>query len=340
MRAAVLGGAGYIGGELVRLLVGHPHVQLATVTSTRLGGRRVDSVHPNLRGATDLTFTAPADLGRHDVVLVATPHLRDAAEMAGVLERAAVVIDLTADHRLTDPAAYVRHYGTEHPAPDLLGTFCRGLPESHREQLRTADRVSVPGCMATAAILALGPLVADGLVDGTLSVDARTGSSGSGATSGDAGRHAERAGTMRVFAPAGHRHAAEIEQALGHQVAMSATGVEAVRGVQVLCRAATRAPVTERDLRASYRRHYAAEPFVRVVARSRGLYRQPEPKILSGSNFCDVGFAALPELDIVVAIAALDNLMKGGAGNAVQCMNIRFGWPETSGLEFLGLHPV
>jgi LysW-gamma-L-alpha-aminoadipyl-6-phosphate/LysW-L-glutamyl-5-phosphate reductase len=144
---------------------------------------------------------------------------------------------------------------------------------------------------------------------------------------------------MRVFAPLGHRHEAEISQETGLEATMTATGVEAVRGVQVLCRGRLAEPVDEARLRAVYRRHYGDEPFVRVVARRRGPHRLPDPKILSGSNFCDVGFATDPEGGHALLIGALDNLVKGGAGNAVQCMNVRFGLPERTGLEFPGLHP-
>lgn len=144
---------------------------------------------------------------------------------------------------------------------------------------------------------------------------------------------------LRVFAPTGHRHEAEITQATGLNIRMIATGLQAVRGVQVLCRAQLAVAINEAALRDAYRKYYAAEPFVRVVAQRRGLYRLPEPKLLYGSNFCDVGFALYPGQPYVLLISALDNLVKGGAGNAVQCMNIRFGWPERMGLEFPGLHP-
>jgi N-acetyl-gamma-glutamyl-phosphate/LysW-gamma-L-alpha-aminoadipyl-6-phosphate reductase len=213
-----------------------------------------------------------------------------------------------------------------------------GLPELHRKQLADADHISVPGCMATAAILALYPAAEAGLVAGPVTVDARTGSSGSGAGAGPANLHAERSGAMRVFAPVAHRHSAEIEQATGVSVKMTATGVEAVRGVQVLVRVTLADDADERALRSAYRDCYHDEPFVRVVAQRRGVYRLPEPKILSGSNFCDVGFAI--EGRDALLVAALDNLMKGGAGNAVQCLNVRFGWPERTGLEFTGLHPA
>jgi N-acetyl-gamma-glutamyl-phosphate/LysW-gamma-L-alpha-aminoadipyl-6-phosphate reductase len=340
---AVVGAGGYIGGELVRLLLGHPAVERVTAVSTRFPGRRVDSLHPNLRGLTDLSFSSLDQLSACDVVFLATPHgsaMRLLPELAG---RAKQVVDLSADFRLRDPAGYPRWYGAAHSAPELLGGFVPGCPELFRDELRGADRVSVPGCMATAAILALQPLASAGLLEPEVLIDARTGSSGSGASAGEANLHAERSGAMRLFAPLGHRHQAEIAQLTGLEVAMGATAVEAVRGVQVVCwggAPAGRAALDERALRRAYRERYAGEPFVRIVAQRRGVYRYPEPKILAGSNFCDIGFAVDAASGRLVVVAALDNLMKGGAGNAVQCLNIRMGWPERSGLEFAGLHPI
>ncbi|MEU9607358.1 N-acetyl-gamma-glutamyl-phosphate reductase [Streptomyces sp. NPDC048057] len=339
IRVAVVGAAGYIGGELLRILVGHRGVELVAATSRSLQGRPVDGPHPNLRGRTRLTFSAEEDLDRVDVLFLATPHRETMQRMPEFLARAQTVVDLSGDFRLRDPQAYVDYYGVPHEALDLLDAFVPGLPEFHREQLRTADRISVPGCMATAGILAFVPLARAGLVKDELTVDARTGSSGSGAKAGRENLHAERSGALRVFAPTRHRHEAEIAQATGLSVRMTATGVEAVRGVQILGRAQLSPGADERSIRAAYRDHYSAEPFVRVVAHRRGLHRFPDAKILSGSNFCDVGFALDRGAAQVTVIAALDNLVKGGAGNAVQCMNVRYGLPEEQGLEFTGLHP-
>lgn len=337
IRVGVLGAAGYLGGELLRLLLGHPEVTVARAVSTRFPGKRVDSVHPNLRSRTDLSFCSMADLGECDALFLATPHA-SAMELVPALD-APLVIDLSGDFRLSDPAAYERYYGVPHAAPSLLGTFTPGCPELFRKELRSADRISVPGCMATAAILALAPLA--GRLGGAggkqpVQIDARTGSSGSGSTAGPANLHAERSGAMRVFAPVRHRHEAEVARLTGLDARMTATGVEAVRGVQVVCHAG--GPLEERAIRLAYREAYGDEPFVRIVAHRRGAHRLPEPKILLGSNFCDIGFAV--DEDRVTLIAALDNLMKGGSGNAVQCLNIRMGWQETLGLEFPGLHPI
>jgi LysW-gamma-L-alpha-aminoadipyl-6-phosphate/LysW-L-glutamyl-5-phosphate reductase len=336
----VVGASGYIGGELLRLLLGHPQVTVGQATSERLRGRRVDNAHPNLRGQTDLRFAAVADLADADVLLFATPHRVTMELLPALCARARLVIDLSGDFRLDDAGEYERYYGVPHAAPALLGEFVAGCPELTRKALRDADRISVPGCMATAAILALAPLAAAGMIETEVQIDALTGSSGGGRTGGLAGSHPERSGAMRIFAPTGHRHEAEVRRHTGLTAAMTATGVEAVRGVQAVCHAHAERTVDERAVRAAYRERYTGEPFVRVVAHRRGSHRYPDPRILLGSNFCDVGFAVAADGRGITAMAALDNLMKGGAGAAVQSLNIRMGWPERLGLEFAGLHPL
>jgi N-acetyl-gamma-glutamyl-phosphate/LysW-gamma-L-alpha-aminoadipyl-6-phosphate reductase len=338
IRAAIVGAAGYIGGELLRLLLGHPDVLVVGASSDRLRGRPVDAAHPNLRAHTDLRFCGHDEIPGVDVLLLATPHGVSMSLLPALADRAQSVIDLSGDFRLRDTGEYERHYGKPHTAAGLAAQFAPGCPELDRARLRTADLISVPGCMATAAVLALLPLV--DLIEPDVHVDARTGSSGSGASGGHGDSHPQRSGAMRVFAPVGHRHEAEIIQATGLSVRMSATGVEAVRGVQVVCHARARTPLSDVDLRRAYRTRYADEPFVRIVAHRRGTFRYPDPKVLLGSNHCDVGFAVGPDGRRVSAMAALDNLVKGGAGAAVQCLNIRMGWPETRGLEFAGLHPL
>ncbi|MGW5271501.1 N-acetyl-gamma-glutamyl-phosphate reductase [Streptomyces sp. NPDC004044] len=342
IRVAVAGAAGYIGGELLRLLLGHPEVEVVGAVSSRFPGKRVDGVHPNLRSATDLAFCSADEVDECDAVFLALPHRVAMAQIDHWAQRSKLVIDLTGDFRLDDTDVFRRYYGEEHQAPHLLNDFVPGLPELHRESLLTADLISVPGCMAAAGVLALYPLVARDLIDleRGAQFDARTGSSGSGATAGPANLHAERSGAMRVFAPTGHRHEAEISRHLGLPAAMTATGVEAVRGVQTICHATLRPGVDKQTVRRAFREQYAGEPFVRVVAHQRGIFRYPDPKILLGSNYCDVGYAVDEDTGRLTTIAALDNLVKGGAGNALQCLNIRMGRPETLGLTFPGLHPL
>ncbi|WP_328832929.1 N-acetyl-gamma-glutamyl-phosphate reductase [Streptomyces sp. NBC_00252] len=340
IRAAVFGAAGYIGGELLRLLLGHPEVELTAAVSSRFPGKRLDSVHPNLRSATDLTFTAPERAEDCDVVFLATPHRSTMDLVRHWADRTDLLVDLSGDFRLRDTEVYERYYGVPHEAPELLDRFVPGIPELHRDRLRTARLISVPGCMANAAILALHPLAARQLALSPVLLDGRTGSSGSGASAGDSNLHAERSGALRVFAPATHRHEAEVAQHTGLDARMTATGVEAVRGVQVVCHTEVPDGVEERAVRAAYREAYADEPFVRLVAHKRGTYRYPEPKILLGSNYCDIGHVWGDASRRLVVVAALDNLVKGGAGNAVQCLNVRMDWPESYGLSFPGLHPV
>jgi LysW-gamma-L-alpha-aminoadipyl-6-phosphate/LysW-L-glutamyl-5-phosphate reductase len=341
MKVAIVGGSGYVGGELLRLLLRHPAAEVVQVTSDSMAGRTVGRAHPNLRKASTLTFSKHSELRAADATFVATPHGESMARMPDLLASGGFVVDLSADYRLRDSSKYPEYYRTAHPHPELLPQAVPGLPEFYRERLRAASLIAVPGCIATAAILALKPLTTqDWCRDQPVVVDAKSGSSASGRDAGPAGIHAERSGVMRAYAPAGHRHTAEIEQETGMPVALSCHGVEAVRGVLATCHVFTTRPVEEKELWRAYRAAYGPEPFVRLVHESDGLYREPEPKILVGTNYCDVGFATDAHAGRVVALAALDNLMKGAAGAAVQCFNVRAGIPETSGLEFLGLHPV
>jgi N-acetyl-gamma-glutamyl-phosphate/LysW-gamma-L-alpha-aminoadipyl-6-phosphate reductase len=340
MRAAVVGGSGYIGGELVRLLLGHPEVELTYVTSTKYAGRPLRTAHPNLRGRTNLTFTPDNEVGETDVVFLAVPHgaaMKEIDRWAGLAPR---IVDLSADHRIHSTDLRERYYPGGVPDQTWLARFRTGIPELHRDELRDASHIAVAGCMANAAILALHPLAAAGLVTGTTLVDARTGSSGGGRVPDEGSHHPERSGVLRMAKPHGHRHMAEIIQACEVPVYMSVTAVEAVRGVQVVCHVMLRDPTTERDLWAVYRDAYRHEPFVRLVRERSALHRMPEPKLLSGTNFCDIGLSLDEGGEHLVVVAAIDNLVKGGAGNAVQCLNIAAGWDETSGLDFIGLHPV
>ena len=358
LRASIVGAAGYTGGEVLRLLLDHPAVEIAQISSESRRGQLAHSAHPNLRRRTTLSFCSREELQPCDVLLLCLPHGESAGSIDRYLELAPVAIDLSADFRLRDPAAYERWYGHAHPRPDLLSSFVYGLPELHREELRGATRISGVGCIASAAILGLYPLAAAGLIDPRMIVaEAKVGSSAGGVSPGPDSHHPERSGALRSFAPIGHRHTGELLQELpldgseeqdagllgwrraGVGVYLSATAVEAVRGVLVTAHAFLRQDADDRRIWQAYREAYGKEPFVRIVKERQGLYRLPEPKILAGSNFCDVGFALDRESGRIVAISALDNLMKGAAGSAVQSLNVAMGWPESAGLEFPGLHP-
>ncbi|WP_431037592.1 N-acetyl-gamma-glutamyl-phosphate reductase [Streptomyces sp. P6-2-1] len=340
MKATVVGAGGYIGGELLRLLLDHPHLELTQATSTRLRGRPLHSAHPNLRGANAPAFVADEDATETDVAFLAVPHGSSAPAVERWSALAPTVVDLSADHRVPDDALRARHYPHSPAKREWLDRFRPGIPELYRERLRGASHIAVAGCMAGAGILALHPLAAAGLVAGPALVDARTGSSGAGRVPDEGSHHPERAGALRMAKPHGHRHTAEIEQACGVPVRMTVTAVDAVRGVQVAVHITPSRPVTERELWALYRDAYGGEPFVRLVRERSALRRMPDPKILSGTNFCDIGLSLNSEGDHLIVVAALDNLVKGGAGNAVQCVNIAAGLEESAGLRFAGLHPA
>ena len=340
VRASIVGGSGYAGGELLRLLLGHPQVEVQQVTSERYAGRYVHSVHPNLRSQTRLQFSRLEQLEPCDLLFLALPHGQAARQIDHFATLADRIIDLSADFRLRDAGAYRRWYGAEHPAPAWLDQFVYGLPEVYREELRDAHYASGVGCNATAVNLALWPLARAGLIERVVA-EVKVGSSEAGNKHSLASHHPERSGAVRSFAPTGHRHQAEMRQVLGDfELHFSATAVELVRGVLCTAHCFLREDLQERDLWKLYRGAYADEPFIRIVKDRAGVYRYPEPKILAGANFCDVGFERDPDSNRVVVISALDNLMKGAAGSAVQSMNVMMGWGETLGLEFVGLHPI
>lgn len=340
LTASVVGGSGYAGGELVRLLLGHPRVELRQVTSERLAGRYVHTAHPNLRGRTRLQFARVDDLEACDVLFLALPHGEAAARIDRFASLARRVVDLSSDFRLRDVRAYARWYGAEHPAPEWLGRFVYGLPELRRDELREARFASGVGCNATAATLAMLPLARAGLVERVV-IDLKVGSSEGGNGASAASHHPERSGAVRSFAPAGHRHEAEVLQELGPlDLHFSVTAVEMVRGALCTAHVFLREPVDDREVWRLFRDAYASEPFVRIVKERAGLHRYPEPKVLAGTNYCDVGFERDPRSNRLVVISALDNLGKGAAGTAVQAMNLMTGFDETAGLEFAGLHPA
>ncbi len=345
IKAAIVGASGYAGGELLRLLLAHSDVEVTQITSTSYVGQYAYFVHPNLRGHTKLRFVHLSDLEPCDLLFLALPHgvaMERIDEFAALAER---IVDLSGDFRLRDSDDYGRWYEREHPAPAWLARFVYGLPELHRDQLAGARYVSGVGCNATVTLLALWPLYRRGLVRETV-VEVKVGSSEGGNKPSPASHHAERSGVVRTYSPAGHRHVAELLQELKlgpdkpRSLHFSVTSVDIVRGALATCHCLMREPVAERDAWTMYREDYAEEPFVRLVRSRRGIHRYPEPKLLSGSNYCDVGFAADPDGQRLVVVAAIDNLMKGAAGTAVQAMNIMYGWPETTGLEFPGLHPI
>lgn len=339
MKVSIVGASGYAGGELLRLLVGHPQVEVSQITSETYAGQYAHFLHPNLRGHTELRFSPLSELRPCDLLFLALPHGQAMARievLAGLAER---IVDLSADFRLRDPAAYPQWYGHEHPAPQWLERFVYGVPELHRQELAGARYASGTGCNAIVSLLALWPLARRGLVREAV-VDVKVGSSEGGHDPSPASHHPERAGVIRTYAPVGHRHLAELVQELGIEPHFSITSVDVVRGALATCHCLLHDDLDEKVAWQFYRDDYGQEPFVRLVRAKRGIHRFPEPKFLSGSNYCDIGFATDPGRKRLVVVAAIDNLMKGAAGTAVQAMNVMLGWPERQGLEFPGLHPA
>ena len=340
IQAGIVGGSGYTGGELLRLLHFHPSVEVTQVTSRENAGRYVHTVHPTLRDVSRLKFIHPDALSACDLLFLALPHKTVARNIAQYASLAPKLIDLSADFRLDTPAAYEQWYGEGHPAPAWLPRFVYGLPEFKREQLRGANYVSGVGCNATAVNLALAPLAEAGALESAM-IEIKVGSSEGGNTSNAGSHHPVRSGAVRSYKATGHRHMAEVQQLLGDAIPIhfAVTAIEMVRGVHLLAHCYLRESVSERDIWRLYRGRYRSEPFVRLVSGKVGLHRLPEPRVVAGSNYCDIGFELDADGKHLVVVAALDNLVKGAAGSAVQSMNLMLEIAETAGLAFPGIYP-
>ena len=340
---SIAGGSGYVGGELLRLLARHPHVELQQVTSESNAGKPIRTVHPHLRGWCDQRFVALADLSACNVLFSALPHGETARRIEhfdGLAER---IVDCSADFRLDDAGSYETTYRAAHEAPEWLEQFVYGLPEVHRERLRGARYISGVGCNATASNLALLPLVRAGLVDMSrpVIVDLKVGSSEAGRSATSAGQHAERRGVVRSFAPTGHRHVAEVRQVTGlTDIDLTVSSVELVRGVLATAHLWLTDSADDRTLWSAFRAAYSEDPFVRVIHDRGGAYRHPEPRLVTGTNHADVGWELGEDGKRLVALCAIDNLGKGAAGTAVQCMNLAAGFEERAGLDAIGIHPL
>ena len=341
IKVSIVGGSGYGGGELVRLLLSHPGVTINQVTSERFATKPVARLHPNLRGATTLKFCNIDQLESCDLLFLCLPHGHAMGRLAHFQSLAPRLIDLSGDFRLDDPAAFEKWYGEPHACPQNLGKFIYGIPEVNRTQLKDANLVTGAGCNATATILALLPLYNAGLVDQAV-VEVKAGSSEGGNSVSEASHHPERSGSVRSYKPTGHRHVAEMLMVLGTNanISFSATSIEMVRGILATSHVFLNQSLDEKAIWKIYREAYGAERFIRIVKERSGIYRYPEPKLLSGTNFCDIGFEIDPHSNRLVVISAIDNLMKGAAGQAVQAFNLMHGLAEDTALGFTGLHPI
>jgi len=350
LNVGIYGASGYVGGELLRLLLQHSKVVVTAVTSKTYAGEYVHRAHPNLRGHTHLKFEEPnpSDItDKCDLIFVATPHGASSNIVPGFYEKGIKIIDLSADFRLKNPDDYVKWYNWTHRDPKLLKQAVYGLPELHREGIGRAKLVACPGCMAASAILALAPLIGSASIEkNRIVVDTKVGSSGAGAKATISSHHSEHYSIVRPYKPVGHRHTAEIEQELSNlakekvSVSMSAHAVNMVRGILSTCHVFLTKPITLIEIWRLYRDFYKGEPFIRFVRDKKGVFRYPDPKVVVGTNYCDIGFEIDERANRVVLLSAIDNLMKGAAGTAVQDMNIMMGYDERDGLKSLGLHPV
>jgi len=337
--AGVVGASGFTGGELLRLLAGHPEFEVVQATSRSKTNRTVGYVHPNLRDL-ELRYSSPEELVEVDVLFSATPHGVTMEAIDRYRDAADTVVDLSADFRLSTADQYEEWYDG-HTRPELLDEAVYALPELGRDRLRGASLVAAGGCNATVTILGLLPLFEAGLLTGSEQVvaDLKVGSSEGGTGGGEAASHAERSGVVRPYAPTGHRHEAEIREVLGLELCFTVHAVDMVRGAAATCHVFPDSPVTRSTLWEAYRGCYADEPFVETVG-GGDIYRYPEPKALAGTNRAAVGFEVDPDNGRLVLLSAIDNVMKGSAGQAVHAANVALGIEETAGLGFSGLHPV
>jgi N-acetyl-gamma-glutamyl-phosphate reductase len=337
-RVAIVGVTGYAGGELARILLRHPEVTLVATVARSHQGEALRDVLPHLHGA-PASLAVGADVGDAEVVITALP-AGEAAKLAPAwLAEGRALIDVGSDFRLRDPAGYERWYGYAHPAPALLREAVYGLTELWRERLRGARLVSNPGCYPTASLLALAPAVRAGLVGGDVIVDAKSGVSGAGHNVDEAYLYGSIDGSVRAYGVPGHRHTPEIAQALvslglaSPRLTFTPHLVPMTRGLVATCYATLRDGVSAAQVAEAYARAYSEEPFVRVT---RSF---PQTKAALGSNWCLVHAVVDEANGRLVAMGALDNLVKGAAGSAVQNLNAMRGYPETMGLEGLPLWP-
>jgi N-acetyl-gamma-glutamyl-phosphate reductase len=337
IKIGIFGGSGYGGSELLRILLFHPNVELVFVTANEHAGKPIGEVHRNLNGLTHLSFIkAPEDLNGVDCIFLALPH-GQAMDIVPTLPANVKAIDLSGDFRLRDQAVFEKHYKQPHTAMAAQAEFVYGLTETNRDAIKKARLIANPGCFATATLLGLAPLVANNLLNGRVIVDAKTGSSGSGAKAAANTHHPQRMNSFYAYKPFTHQHVPEIEQELEHvgdwtnELVFMTHSLPVARGIFASIYAESRSEVTEDQLRRLFADYYRESFFVRLVNGS------PDINWVKTTNFCDIGFAVRGKQ--IVIFSAIDNLVKGAAGQAVQNMNLMFGLDEKSGLMLVGTNP-
>jgi N-acetyl-gamma-glutamyl-phosphate reductase len=344
IKVAVVGASGYTGVELLRLLLNHPDVSVTCVTANQNAGEEVANLFPSLTGrinmvCSSLDVNEVAD--NAELVFTALPHQAAMAVIPGLLAAGCKVIDLSADYRLRDPQVYATWYAA-HTSPDLLGEAVYGLPELYRAAIPAARLIANPGCYPTSVALALAPLLRDGWIDpATLIIDSKSGTSGAGRSAKVDSLYCEVNEGFKAYGVGKHRHTPEIEQTLsdlaGQEVIISFTPhlLPVNRGILSTCYASLRQETTAADLLQLYRSFYDGEAFVRICAEGQ----LPNIAYVRGANYCDIGLVVDPRTNRVIVVSAIDNLVKGAAGQAVQNMNLLLGLPETRGLEVVPLFP-
>ena len=330
------------------MLVNHPKVEITAVTSRKHAGQYLHRIQPSLKGFTTLTFSEldyDKISDKCDLIVTSVPHGTATEIVKAFYDRGIRIIDLSADYRLHNPDDYTKWYGWDHPHPDYLEKAVFGVPELHRDDIKGAQLVACPGCMAVTSTLALAPLIQNDLIDTDhIVVDSKIGSSGAGAGAGTA--HAMRAGVIRPYKPTKHRHTGEIEQELSAlagspvRISMSPHAVDVVRGILCTNHTFLKKDIDTKSLWRIYRQAYGDEKFVRLIRDKQGLYKFPDPKFLVGSNFCDIGFDIDDDNNRLISLSASDNLMKGAAGSAIQNLNVMYGHDEMDGLRYTPLTPV
>ncbi|HEX8738412.1 MAG TPA: N-acetyl-gamma-glutamyl-phosphate reductase [Pyrinomonadaceae bacterium] len=340
IKIAIFGGSGYGGSELLRILLFHPNAEIVLVTANEHAGKAVGEVHKNLYGICNLNFeTAPEDfseLKNIDVAFFALPH-GQALNLIPKLPENVKAIDLSGDFRINDTDVFRKFYNLKHTAADLQKQFVYGLTETNREAIKNAKYIANPGCFATATLLALAPMVKSGLLTGKIIVDAKTGSSGSGAKAAANTHHPQRMNSFYAYKPFAHQHVPEIKQhlreigAFENDFVFMTHSLPVARGIFASCYVETTVNLTNEDLKKLFELYYKDSFFVRQTEGS------PDINWVKTTNFCDL--AAHSDGRQIAVFAALDNLVKGAAGQAVQNMNLMFGLDERTGLMFIGTNP-
>ncbi|HET8712001.1 MAG TPA: N-acetyl-gamma-glutamyl-phosphate reductase [Spongiibacteraceae bacterium] len=344
IKVGIVGGTGYTGVELLRILSKHPQVELVAITSRSEAGQAVADMYPNLRGHVDLKFSVPDHdaLAKCDVVFFATPHNVAMQTVPDLVKRGVRIIDLSADFRIRDAELWSKWYGEPHTAPDLLAKAVYGLPEVNRARIREAQLIAAAGCYPTSVQLGFLPLLEKGWIDPSrLIANSASGVSGAGKSAKVDNLFAEINDSFKAYGVSGHRHLPEIEQGLGDiagkpvQLTFVPHLLPIVRGIHSTLYAELTSDVPLEQLQQAFEERYASEPFVDVLP--KGVL--PQTRSVKGANLCRISVQRPQGRNTVVVLAVIDNLVKGASGQAVQCMNIMFGLPEKQGLDIVALLP-